>query len=25
MIKAKVAYLEGRLLSSQSDQFKKYS
>jgi len=25
MIKAKVAFLEGRLLSSQSEQFKKYS
>jgi len=24
MIKTKVAYLEGRLLSSQSDKFKKY-
>jgi len=25
MIKTKVAMLEGRLLSSQSEQFKKYS
>jgi len=25
MIKTKVTYLEGRLLSSQSEQFKKYS
>jgi len=25
MIKAKVAFAEGRLLSSQSEQFKKYS
>jgi len=25
MIKTKVAFLEGRLLSSQSEQFKKYS
>jgi len=25
MIKAKVAFVEGRLLSSQSEQFKRYS
>jgi len=25
MIKTKVAFLEGRLLTSQSEQFKKYS
>jgi len=25
MIRTKVAFLEGRLLSSQSEQFKKYS
>jgi len=25
MIKVKVAFLDGRLLSSQSEQFKKYS
>jgi len=25
MIKTKVAFLEGRLLSSQSEQYKKYS